>query len=481
MNTDFERFIHFSKRLLPVIPSLIVAGNGNSQEIKKLPNIVIIMADDHASHAISAYGSTINSTPNIDRLAKEGVMFTNAFCTNSISAPSRAVILTGKYSHINGVLDHGSNHRFNGQQETFPKMLKTAGYNTAIIGKWHLVSDPTGFDYWNILPDQGEYFNPDMIENGITIKHKGYVTDIITDKALQWLSNRDTTKPFCLMVHHKAVHANWEADDKYKGLYMNSKIPEPKTFNDDFIGRTKEPANHQLFVGPSQWQLHYQYRFGEMPVQGSFQEKKEWMYQCYMKDYLECVASLDDNVGRLLSYLDQNILFNNTIVIYTSDQGFFLGEHGLYDKRFMYEQSIRMPLIIRYPPEIKPGSVSVRMVLNLDFAPTFLDYAGINSPVSMQGASFRMIARGLENLKWRTSMYYHFYEYAFGIGPHEGIRTERYKLIHFLYGDNDWELYDLLNDPEEMYNIYNDPNTVKIKKKLNSEMEDLKKRYEVNK
>lgn len=441
------------------------------------PNILFIMSDDHAANAISAYGSKINTTPHIDRLAAEGALFQNSFCTNSICSPSRAVILTGKYSHINGVLDN--EQKFDGLQENYPKYLRNAGYETAIVGKWHLKSEPTGFDYWNVLPGQGAYHNPILIENGVEKKHQGYVTDVITDKALNWLDNRNNEKPFCLMVHHKGVHANWETDNKHANMYEGINIPEPTTFNDDYAGRTAQTGNHQLLIGPSQWGLHYKYRFGDMPVEGSEQDKREWMYQRYIKDYLKCVASVDDNVGRILDYLDKTGLAENTIVVYTSDQGFFLGEHGLYDKRFMYEESLRIPLLMRYPKEIMPASVIKEMVLNLDFAETFLDYAGVETPEEMQGKSFRKLAQGEKLDDWRYGMYYRFYEKAYGIGPHEGIRTQKYKLIHYLYGDEGWELYDLENDPLELKNLYQQEDMVDVKKELVQKLDDLKKQYQV--
>jgi arylsulfatase A-like enzyme len=462
---------------LSVLP--ISCINNQAKNIEEKPNIIFIMADDHAAQAISCYGSRINSTPNIDRLASEGAIFNNCFCTNSISSPSRAVILTGKYSHLNGVVD---NHQaFNGLQDTYPKYLKQAGYQTAIVGKWHLKSEPTGFDYWNVLPGQGAYHNPVLIENGVKQEHQGYVTDIIADEALNWLEERDSDKPFCLMIHNKAIHADWESDDKHANMFEDIKIPEPQTFNDDYAGRSAQIANHQLLIGPSQWGLHYKYRFGEMPIQGSFQEKKEWMYQRYIKDYLRCVASADENIGRVLDYLDETGLRKNTIVVYTSDQGFFLGEHGLYDKRFMYEESLRMPLIIRYPEEIKPATVVDDIVLNLDFAETILDYANVEIPKDMQGHSFRQLAQGKKQENWRGGMYYRFYEDNYGIGPHEGIRTQRYKLIHFLYGDNAWELFDLKDDPNEMKNLYTDASYQQTIEEMKGELVELKLKYKIPK
>ncbi len=443
----------------------------------KPPNILFIMSDDHASHAISAYGGRINKTPHIDRIADDGMRFDNCFCTNSICAPSRAVILTGKYSHLNGVIDNRA--AFDGEQQTLPKLLQKAGYQTALVGKWHLKSQPTGFHYTSVLPGQGDYHDPVMIENGERQQHKGYVTDLITDFALDWLdSKRPSDKPFFLMLHHKAPHANWEPDNKHSSLYSDQEIPLPPTFNDDYETRTAQIENHRLHVGPKQWELHFK-RFGAIPAGMTEQETREWVYQRYMKNYLRCIASVDENVGRVLDYLDASGLRENTIVVYTSDQGFFLGDHGLYDKRFMYEHALRMPLLMRYPKEIKPNSHCDDIVLNLDFAPTVLDYARVAVPEDMQGESFRPIARGVSPDEWRSAMYYKFYEKAYGIGPHEGIRTKRYKLINFQYGDRGWELYDLKTDPMELHNLYGKPEMAELVEQLEANLASLKKKYRV--
>jgi len=440
----------------------------------KRPNILFIMSDDHASHAISAYGSVVNQTPHIDRIANQGMRFNNCFCTNSLCAPSRAVILTGKYSHLNGVIDNDV--PFDGSQQTVPKRLQAEGYQTAIVGKWHLKSAPTGFDYSNILPDQGEYHNPAMIENGRKKKHKGYVTDIITDSSLNWLKNRDPGNPFFLMLHHKAPHADWETDEKHNELYKDQKIPLPVTFDDDYKTRTAQIKTHKLHVGPKQWELHFQ-RLGKIPEGMSEQQTREWVYQVYMKHYLRCIASVDDNVGRVLNYLDEAGLTDNTVVIYTSDQGFFLGDHGIYDKRFMYEESLRMPFLIRYPEEIEAGTVNNDMILNLDFSPTFLDYAGAPISNDMQGRSFRRLACGETVSDWRKEMYYRFYEKGFGIDAQEGIRTQLYKLIHYLYGDKGWELFDLETDPHEMNNLYTVPAYNTLADSLLVKMKELKNKY----
>lgn len=465
---------------------------------RKPPNIIYIMTDDHAAHAISCYGSKINKTPNLDRIAKEGTRFANCFCTNCICAPSRAVILTGKYSHINGVIDNAK--EFDSSQQTFPKLLQKAGYETAIIGKWHLQTDPTGFDYWNILPGQGVYYNPTMIEMGQKKKSPGYVTDIITDHCLNWLKERKGDKPFCLMYHHKAPHREWEPPLKYLTLYDDVTIPEPPTLFDDYSNRGRAAKEQDMTIEktmndtdvklvapknltPEQkklWDAAYEPKneaFRKANLQGK--ELVRWKYQRYIKDYLRCIASVDDNIGRLLDYLDKAGLADNTIVIYASDQGFYLGEHGWFDKRFMYEESLRMPLLVRYPKQIKPGSVNNDIVLNLDFAPTFLDFAGVSIPADMQGRSIRTLLQGKTPKDWRKSMYYHYYEYpaVHSVKRHYGVRTQRYKLIHFYNDIDQWELYDLRKDPDELNNIYDDPAYADVVKKLKAELSRLREEF----
>lgn len=441
------------------------------------PNILFIFSDDHATHAIGAYGSRMNRTPAIDRLAREGMRFDRSFCVNSICAPSRAVVLTGKYNHLNGVRDNVA--VFDGAQQTLPKLMGRAGYRTALVGKWHLKSTPTGFDYTDILPGQGEYHDPVMIENGKSRRVKGYVTDIITDQALHWLKRRESPdKPFFLMLQHKAPHADWEPDEKHQAMYADADIPLPETFNDDYRTRTAQIRNHRLHVGPKQWELHFK-RFGKLPAGMDEQQTREWVYQVYMKNYLRCVASMDANIGRVLDYLDESGLAENTIVVYSSDQGFFLGDHGLYDKRFMYEPSLRTPLVIRQPGKIRAGSVSEDMVLNMDFAPTLLDLAGVKVPDDMQGRSFQPITRGRTPADWREDMYYQYFEQAFGLGPHEGVRTRHHKLIHYQYGDNGWELFDLRNDSNELNNLYGVPEHQPLVRDLKARLADLKRQYRV--
>jgi arylsulfatase A-like enzyme len=471
----------------------------NATSAAPRPNIIYIMSDDHDAHAISCYGSKVNRTPNIDRIAQDGMRFDHCFCTNSICAPSRAVILTGKYSHLNGVKDNVD--KFDGSQQTAPKLLRQAGYETALIGKWHLKTDPTGFDYWNILPGQGVYYNPPMIEMGRRQKHQGYVTEILTDLALQWLKERKKDKPFYLMLHHKAPHREWEPAPKYLTFYNDKEIPTPATLFDDYTGRGRAAHEQDMTIAktmtnrdvklvppngltPAQkekWDAAYDPRikaFQEAHLQG--QDLVRWKYQRYMHDYLACIASVDDSVGQVLDYLDQSGLAENTIVMYASDQGFFLGEHGWFDKRFMYEESLQMPLLVRYPKEIKAGSVNTDIIMNLDFAETFLDYAGARVPDDMQGRSLRALFQGRTPADWRKSMYYHYYEYpaVHSVKRHYGIRTERYKLIHFYNDIDEWELYDLKADPDEMRNVYNDPAYADTVKQLTAELKELRAKYQ---
>ncbi len=451
----------------------------------KHPNILYMMADDHSASAISAYGSRVNQTPNIDRLAAGGMRFDNCFCTNSICTPSRAAILTGQYSHINGVKTLAD--QIDPGHETVAKDLQAIGYQTAMIGKWHLVTDPKGFDYWNILPGQGVYHDPVLIDMGTKKKHTGYATDIITDISLDWLKARDKTKPFFLMCHHKAPHRPWEPDEKHMSMYTGE-IPEPDSILDKYDHRSKAAANATNKVGQNMNKVDTKV---DPPAGLDYAGLRHWAYQRYLQDYLRCVASVDDNVGRILDYLDAGKLADNTIVIYTSDQGMFLGEHGFFDKRFMYEESLRMPFLIRYPLEIKPKSVNRDIVLNIDFAPMFLDFAGQPTPKEMQGRSFRPLLQGHTPKDWRKAMYYRYWMHMadHGVPAHYGIRTTRYKLIYY-YGKPlgsagalpqqtppEWELFDLETDPHEMDSVYGDPKYAKIQKQLTEEMYRLQKQF----
>jgi arylsulfatase A-like enzyme len=453
------------------------------------PNILFIMSDDHAAHAISAYGSVVNETPNIDRIAAEGARFDNVFCGNAICAPSRATILSGTHSHINGVRTLAD--RFDGSQVTFPKLLQQAGYQTAIFGKWHLghggEADPTGFDAWTILPGQGDYHDPRFYVEGEERQFDGYATDLITDFSLDWLDRRDPDRPFMLMTHHKAPHRPWEPDDKHAHLYDDVEIPYPETFDDDYATRPAAAAA-EMRIGRD---MTYTDLKAEPPAGLSESEHKRWAYQRYMKDYLRCIASVDDNVGRMLDWLAANDLAENTIVIYTSDQGFFLGDHGWYDKRFMYEESLRMPVLMRYPREIPAGTVVDAMVSNIDFAPTFLDYAGLDVPDVMQGVSYRPVTAGETPEGWQDSIYYRYWMHLgdHGVAAHYGVRTKRHKLIHY-YGralgtagsidrDTDpcWELFDLDADPSELLNIYGSPEVAEHQAALHAELDRLMRHY----
>nr|WP_205856273.1 sulfatase [Phytoactinopolyspora endophytica] len=454
-----------------------------------LPNIVFVMTDDHASHAMSAYGSRINTTPHLDRLADEGMRFDNCFCTNALCTPSRATILTGMHSHRTGVTTLATH--FDSRLPTFAGMLQESGYQTALFGKWHLghggVHDPRGFDEWEVLPDQGDYHDPEMISPAGRHVREGYATDIITDLALDWLGRRDEERPFCLLVHHKAPHRPWEPDEKHAHMYDDVDIPEPDTLRDDYAGRSEAAAAAAMRVADD---LNPRDLKEPVPDGLSADEELAWKYQRYIKDYLRCVASVDDNVGRLLDYLDDAGLTEDTLVVYTSDQGFFLGDHGWYDKRFMYEESLRMPLLIRYPRQIAAGSVNDDIVLNLDFAQTFCDLAGVPDLPTMQGRSMVPLLRGERPDDWRTSMYYRYWMHDDSIHharAHYGVRTDRYKLICY-YGegkgapgssdrrfDPEWELFDLEHDPMELRSVYDEPDYAAVRKDLEVELDRLQR------
>ena len=468
---------------------------------KQKPNILFIMTDDHAAHAISSYGSKINTTPNIDRIADEGVRFENCFCTNGICAPSRAVILSGKHSHLNGLRDNSQT--FDGTQQTFPKLLQQAGYQTVMLGKWHLKSDPTGFDYWNILPGQGQYYNPDLIEMGERKQHPGYVTDLITDIALDYLENkRDKEKPFMMMLHHKAPHRNWQPAPRHLTMYDEVKFPEPDTLFDDYSTRSAAAVEQEMSLRDSM-QIAYDLKMEPAPKRlneeqraaweaaygpkrAAFEKEKpegddlvRWKYQRYMQDYLGCIAAVDENIGRVLDFLDSSGLAENTIVVYTSDQGFYLGDHGWFDKRFMYEESLRMPLLAKFPGKTSPGSINNELVQNLDFAPTFLELAGVDVPKDMQGESIVGFLQNKTVNDWRESIYYHYYEYpaVHMVKRHYGVRTKQYKLLHYYHDIDAWELYDLENDPQELKNVYDNPDYSDVVKKLTAELKRLQALY----
>ena len=434
------------------------------------PNILFIMTDDHAAHAISAYGSKINKTPHLDKLAGEGIRLDRCFVTNSICTPSRAAILTGKYSHKNGVPVF---NRFDGSQQTVAKLLQAAGYHTGMFGKWHLGSDPTGFDRWKILPGQGAYHDPVFYTSSARKKETGYCTDLITDFSIDFLDQRPKDKPFFLMCHQKAPHRNWQPREDKKAKWAKVQVPLPETFDDDYAGKSDAAREATMRVEDHLTPNDVK----EKPPEGlSGRDLKIWKYQRYMQDYLACVESVDDNIGRLMDYLDKQGLRDNTLVIYTSDQGFFLGDHGWYDKRFMYEESLRMPFLARWPGKVKPGTTSGDMVLNVDFAPTFLAAAGLPVPADMQGKNALGVLAGNTPAGWRTDMYYRYYHYPADhrVQPHIGVRTLTHKLIHFNKIDQ-WELYDLTVDPREKRNLISEPGQQAKVAELKSRLMALKK------
>lgn len=484
---------------LPLAFLLILPGPASPAEAPKpaRPNILFIMSDDHAAHAMSCYGSVVNQTPNLDRIAKEGVRFDRCFVVNSICSPSRATILTGKYSHLNGVPVF---NRFDGSQPTVSKYLQAAGYYTGMIGKWHLGSDPTGFDKWMVLPGQGVYFRPVFITPEGRKVIPGYASDVITDLSIDFLENRPKDKPFFLMCHHKAPHRPWEPDAKHKAMFAGKNIPEPATLRDDYATRVDaireckqkvfddltrrdlklEPPTELKGTNRAKW-LQTKPTEVRIEVDGTTkiltgEELNKWKYQRYMQDYLACIQSVDDNVGRLLDWIDAHGLRENTLVIYTSDQGFFLGDHGLYDKRFMYEPSLKMPFVARWPSTIKPGLVQDAMAINCDFGPTFMDLAGLPIPSDMQGRSLLPLLKGPAPADWRSSMYYRYYHDPgdHDTRAHYGVRTLTHKLIYY-WKKNQWELFDLIKDPDELRNLYNDPAQQELVTKLKAELYRLKK------
>lgn len=489
---------------------------------KERPNIIFIMSDDHARQAMSIYGHPIGKvapTPNIDRIGEEGAVFYNNYCCNSISGPSRAAILTGKHSHKNGFMQN-SNKAFDGSQQTLPKILQANGYETAIIGKWHLVSKPTGFDHWMILNDQGDYYNPYFITESDTTRHYGYVTDLITEYCEDWLDNREGkgVKPFFLMMHHKAAHRNWVPAERHYHLYENTEFPVPDTYFDDYSTRYAaglqemniyrdmyEGHDLKMVTGIDSDTLLYdpwphaflqtmtddeQKRFFEAyrDRNNKFYERKrtpkevaEWKYQRYLQDYMATIASVDESVGEILDYLERTGLDENTIVVYTTDQGFYLGEHGWFDKRFMYEESFCMPMVMSWKGHIAPGTKVDALTQNIDFAPTFLDICGIDVPEDMQGVSFKsMVETGETPDNWRSSLYYHYYEFPgfHSVRAHYGVKMGNYKLIHF-YKDDKWELFNLSEDPSELHNIYGEAGTDGIINTLKTELKRLQSEYDV--
>ncbi|MBI3697878.1 MAG: sulfatase [Acidobacteria bacterium] len=462
------------------------------------PNILFVMTDDHSVTEASCYGNRILKTPNLDRLAAEGVRFTNAFVTNSLCAPSRASVLTGCYSHIHGIRGNSemadSIEHIDPNLPTFPQLLQKAGYRTGIVGKWHLSHNPAGFDYWCVLPGQGVYFNPDFIDNGTRKKYQGYATDITTDLALEFLRKNDR-RPFCLLYQHKAPHRPFQPAPRHAKLFDDIELPYPATYNDDYatrrIAKEAEDMRFDVSLAPD---------YKDLPTGLSAEERKKWTYQRFVKDHYRALYGVDENLGRVFDYLDRAKLTQDTLVIYTTDNGFFLGEHGWYDKRFMYEPSLRLPLLARYPRMVPAGKVEDHMVLNIDYAPTILDFAGVEIPVTMQGRSLRPILEGKPPADWRRSIYYTYYENSWAmrqkggavsdpsfqyatphrVVPHRGVRTDRYKLIQY-YGEGDyWELFDLQADPNELKNVYDDAANAQVANDLKRELARLKAQYKDN-
>ncbi|MDO5571793.1 MAG: sulfatase [Bacteroidales bacterium] len=479
----------------------------------KKMNILYIMSDDHSYQTISAYDKRYINTPNIDRIANEGVRFCNSFVGNSISGPSRAIMLTGKHSHINGFRNNSD--VFDGNQQTYPKLLQKAGYQTAVVGKWHLTSEPQGFDYWNILIGQGVYYNPTFINNGVKEEHEGYATNITTDIALDWLDNRDQNKPFCLLLHHKAPHRTWMPDTTDLRLYDDITYPLPDNFYDNYQGR-QAAAEQKMSIREDDMNLVYdlkmndedihtsnpgldnagRHQYDKMneaqrkawddyynPIIADFkksnlkgEELMNWKFQRYMHDYLRCIHSVDENIGRVLEYLEKNNLLENTLIVYTSDQGFYMGEHGWFDKRFMYEESFRTPLVMRLPGG-KKGDVN-ELVQNIDYAPTMLELAGVEIPDDIQGKSLLPLLKG-EKTQWRDALYYHYYEFPdeHAVKRHYGCRDNRYKLIHFYDDIDQWEFFDLEKDPSEMNNLINDPSYKDEILRMKDKLKELQVQY----
>lgn len=501
--------------LLGGLAAAATTGCTRTQQPQRPMNILYIMTDDHTAQMMSCYDRRYVSTPNLDRIAADGVRFTNSFVANSLSGPSRACMLTGKHTHMNGFYDN-TYCVFDNTQQTFPKLMQEAGYETAVVGKWHLGSIPTGFDHWEIVPGQGDYYNPNFIrQQGDTVRERGYLTNIITDKSIEWLrSQRNPEKPFCLLVHHKAQHRTWMADTCHLALYEDQEFDLPDNFFDDYEGRPAAAKQEMSIASDHDMDIIYDLKMwhpdvrtrlrgayegmvGRMdpeqraawenfygPLREEFyrtnpqgRERAKWKFTRYMRDYMKTLKSLDENVGRLLDYLEEAGLADNTLVVYTSDQGFYMGEHGWFDKRFMYEESFRTPLVMRLPGGAR-GDID-EMVQNIDYAPTFLELAGAPIPEDIQGVSLLPLLRGEHPADWRKSLYYHYYEYPAEhmVMRHFGVRTDRWKLIHF-YNDKDYcELYDLENDPTEMHNIFGQPGYEEVTRELTDELIRLETQY----
>ena len=503
-----KNLLLFSPLLLPAV----AAAQGRY-------NIVYIMTDDHTAQMMSCYDNRFVETPNLDRIAADGVKFVNSYVANSLSGPSRACMITGKHSHKNGFTnnEHGI---FDGTQQTMPKLLQQAGYQTAIVGKWHLVTLPTGFDYWNILPEQGDYYNPDFITmQNDTVRERGYVTNVITDKAIDWMEHRrDRSKPFALFIHHKACHRCWLPEIKYLREYEDKTFALPETFYDNYEGRHAAAAQEMEIADNRHMDIVYdtkmyrpgmttrltsnylrmisrldsadlqQYNDVYEPLARDFYRQNlsgkalaEFKYQRYMRDYAKVLKTLDDNIGRTLDYLREAGLLDSTLVVYTSDQGFYMGEHGWFDKRFMYEESFATPLVMRLPAGLEAKGEIPELVQNIDYAPTFLELAGAPVPEDIQGVSLLPLLKGKHPKNWRKSLYYHYYEFPaeHSVKRHYGVRTaDGWKLIHFYRDIDEWELYDLNTDPQELHNLYGQPGTEKVTQRLMKELVKLQQQYD---
>lgn len=515
-------------RALALTLCLAAAASAAPQATER-PNIVFVFSDDHALQAIGAYArdaelgwgnwlAGVDVTPRIDALAAQGMRFRRSFCTNSICGPSRAVIQTGLHSHRNGFRHNGDT--FDAGQRTFPKLLQAAGYRTALLGKWHLKSEPQGFDHWEVLPGQGDYYNPTLLSAAGSRQVEGHVTDVVTDLALEWLeAQREGEAPFLLMVQHKAPHRTWMPAPRHLALYEDVTLPEPPTLFDDHAGRAPGAARtemtirdhmdlfYDLFVTPGAgesnegapsldasgrrnlermtpaqrevWDAFWEPRNESFRAAGLEGEALvRWKYQRYAKNYLRCIRGVDESVGRIVDWLDANGLGEDTIVVYSSDQGFYVGDHGWYDKRWMYEESLSMPLIVRWPGHTAPGSVDDHLVQNLDYAPTFLEAAGVEVPAGMQGASLVPLLEGAAPDAWRDAIYFHYYEYpaVHMVPPHIGVRTERWKLVRY-YPFDEWELFDLQHDPDELHSLYGDPQHAEVAEGLKARLEALRRQY----
>lgn len=499
-----------SLKLLPIFALLFLVQCAKSEQAEKKPNIIWIFSDDHSYQTIGAYGGrleSLNPTPNLDRLAAEGMRFDKCYVENSICAPSRATLLTGKMSHIHGKITNNKKSVFNHDQQQFQKILQTNAYETAMIGKIHLPGNMQGFNYWEVLLGQGSYKDPVLLSEEGQQQYTGYTTDIITDKSLDWLKNKRTAdKPFMLMVHHKAPHRAWVPKREHLDLYKDVSIPQPKNLFDDFETRTTAAQKQTLSILPDmnlerdlKMVQHENEDWIKRGIDDRFDARREkyknlnlageellrLKYQIYMKDYLRCIHSVDENVGRILKYLEESGLDKNTIVMYSSDQGFYMGEHGWFDKRFMYEESFRTPLIVRWPGVVKAGSVNSDLVQNIDFAETFLDIAGAPIPPDMQGKSLVPLLKENRPQNWRKSLYYHYYEYpgAHSVRKHEGVANQRYKLIRF-YGKDvpdgeEWEFYDLTIDPSEMNNLFANTTHQSLIEDMQKELKQLRKAYQI--